>query len=428
MENEARHDHTSTPPGEDTPRWLRRLQKGSWEPEVLISGIALAFIFAFPTRSYDFAAYLVQEGGINFIGGWLTALYLAFVINIFKVFFIVHLCFRFAWAALLGVSYAFPEGVRDEGLFDYMRSVTFRKPAEMTLWLERVCSMMFGAPMLLGLALVPITLYLWLLLGVHKFLGVDFFIIYIVFMVSLIGFSLLGVLLRGATRKRFWGHMARSLYISLSSIYSSNLGKWKIFGYMAVIMVLTIPLSCDDTRDFTLFFDVAELPEEKVTWQDEQRSLLARHDPRRRFPRLLVDTEPLPRAIRVLLAHYEADREHVADLNDYSRQFADSVGWHALVHPADVYRLHLDDTLISLAGWHGILMPNSFQQAYETYIPVDHLSAGYHTLSVEKLAVRKFFSRSGTPVVRDQWAVVRFYHPGPLAGIPPTISKTVPSE
>jgi hypothetical protein len=32
------------------PAWLDDLQKNSWEPEVIISGIALAFIFAFPAQ------------------------------------------------------------------------------------------------------------------------------------------------------------------------------------------------------------------------------------------------------------------------------------------------------------------------------------------------------------------------------------------
>lgn len=40
--------------------WLENLHRNSWEPEVIISGITLAFIFIFPSKSGRF-----QNHGTN---------------------------------------------------------------------------------------------------------------------------------------------------------------------------------------------------------------------------------------------------------------------------------------------------------------------------------------------------------------------------
>jgi len=108
--------------------WLEQLQRNSWEPEVLISGIILAFLFAFPSRVYEFAAFLIQEVGVGSMLSWLVLIYLTAIISVFKIFFVVHLGLRFMWAGLLGLSYAFPKGVIQEKLFKSGRAMIISPP------------------------------------------------------------------------------------------------------------------------------------------------------------------------------------------------------------------------------------------------------------------------------------------------------------
>lgn len=91
--------------------WLKNLQRNSWEPEVIISGLSLAFIFAFPAQVYDFSVKLTQDFGLEFTGAYLVLIYLTMTVGVFKIFFISHLVLRFTWAGILGLSYAFPDGV-----------------------------------------------------------------------------------------------------------------------------------------------------------------------------------------------------------------------------------------------------------------------------------------------------------------------------
>jgi len=97
--------------------WLENLRRNSCEPEVIISGIIFAFLFIFPSKVYEFSAYLIQDLGVGYLPSSLVLLYLTMIISIFKIFFVVHLALRFIWAGLLGLSFAFPEGVIQEKLF-----------------------------------------------------------------------------------------------------------------------------------------------------------------------------------------------------------------------------------------------------------------------------------------------------------------------
>ncbi len=59
---------------QDDLTWLENLQRNSWEPEVIISGITLAFLFIFPSKVYEFAAYLFQDLGVGYLPSSLVLL------------------------------------------------------------------------------------------------------------------------------------------------------------------------------------------------------------------------------------------------------------------------------------------------------------------------------------------------------------------
>ena len=107
--------------------WIKNLQRNSWEPEVIISGISLAFIFAFPAQVFEFGVKLTQEFGLEFTGAYLVLIYLSMILSVFKIFFSIHLILRFIWAGLLGLSYAFPKGVINENLFKISREYYYKK-------------------------------------------------------------------------------------------------------------------------------------------------------------------------------------------------------------------------------------------------------------------------------------------------------------
>jgi hypothetical protein len=231
--------------------WLENLQRNSWDPEVIISGITLAFLFIFPSKIYEFCVYLNQEAGIGYLFSSFLVFYLTGIISVFKIFFVLHLCLRFIWAGLLGLSYAFPQGVINEKLFKVGQTYNYQKPSEMVLQLEKICSMTFGYPISIVIIFLVITFYLAILIGIYVWLDLSFFVIYIIFIGSLL---ILAGLMLTKSKSKFKTWYAQSIVSSISAIYQSNLGKWFSIGYSIVIMILAAPVMISDIEDFSLFF------------------------------------------------------------------------------------------------------------------------------------------------------------------------------
>lgn len=159
-------------------KWLEEQQQNSWNPEIIISGLSLAFILAFPNSIYSFVVFMIQEWGMDFLAAMLVLAYLLILVNLFKVFLITHLALRFAWASLLGISYAFPKGIEQDKLFEHQRLDNYLSPQQMVLKLERICSMAFGIPLNMALIFIPLSIYLALLTGLQIFFWTGFFSFY----------------------------------------------------------------------------------------------------------------------------------------------------------------------------------------------------------------------------------------------------------
>jgi hypothetical protein len=378
--------------------WLDDQQKHSWEPEVIISGIALAFIFAFPAQIFDFGVRLIQDYGLNYVGALLVLLYLSYVINIFKIFLIVHLCLRFAWAGLLGLSYAFPHGAINEKLFKNARHFAYAKPADMALKMERACSMAFAFPLMLSIMFIGITLYLGALLLIYKAFALNFFAIYLIFLGSAILVAVWGV---ADKRSKLKTWLATSFYGSIQAIYQSNLGKWSLFGYLFFILGLAIPLVTADLQGLSLFYNSANLSDERWDWPDKSWFFENHLAPGERFPRVMLASDQVSGgSVLLSLAYYAEDEDRAAIINQDHPSALDTLGWPALHGPTDLYRFYLNDSLVALTGWIPARLPGSGQRAYQSLLDVSSLPIGQHELQVEKLVLWENLFNSGTEAWR----------------------------
>lgn len=388
--------------------WLENLQRNSWEPEVIISGIILAFLFAFPSKIYSFSAMLVQEIGVAFILAMLVLLYLSAVISVFKIFFVVHLALRFIWAGLLGLSYAFPEGVIKENLFKISRNYTYRTPAQMVLEMERTCSMTFAYPISLVFVILVFTSYLGILLFVYVLLDISFFIVYLFFIISLIGFALLMLLgKKSKLKEKYVG----SIMASVSAIYQSNIGKWFSILYGFGIFALSIPLIYNDVRDFSLFFNEVNLLENELKWPSKELSYVEYHDESKRYPRAFLASEFVEgNLLRLSIARYEGDEKFVEDLRDNFQMELDSLGWHELKDTPDIYRFSINDVVLKSSSWRRNRIMVTNQKVFETAIPIGHLPMGTYTLKVEKLIVNYDLLSNEPERIqhREQWDEIDF--------------------
>jgi hypothetical protein len=393
---------SETPPAQGAD-WLDDLQKHSWEPEVIISGIALAFIFAFPAQIFDFGVRLIQDYGLNYVGALLVLLYLAYVINIFKIFLIVHLCLRFAWAGLLGLSYAFPQGAINEKLFKNAQHFEYAKPGDMALKMERACSMAFAFPLMLSIMFIAITLYLGALLLIYKAFDLNFFAIYLIFLGTAIAVAIWGV---ADKRSKLKTWLTTSFYGSIQAIYQSNLGKWSLLGYLFFILGLAIPFVTSDLKGLSLYYNSANLSGERWEWPDKSWYFENHLPSGERFPRVMLASDQVNgSAVLLSLAYYAEDEAHLAVINQDHQTALDTLGWPALHHPTDLHRFYLNDSLVSLERWAPARLPGSGQRAYQSLLDISALPPGQHELRVEKLVLWENLFNSGTEAWRRKnWA------------------------
>lgn len=368
---------------QEAPAWLKHLQNNSWEPEIFISGIMLAFIFAFPSRIFDFSVRLVQDHGVEYLGAFLILIYVTGVFGIFKVFFIVHLLLRFTWAGLLGMSYAFPNGVVKEKLFKNAQDFDYPTPVSMVERLERICSMTFAFPTMLGLVMLMIAAYFGLLLGIYHFLHVPFVAIYVFFILSAVMFS---VLMMSKKKSRFRQWYATSLLSSVSAVYQSNLGKWAMSAYIFFIVLLAFPSILTDTEGFSDYLNLANQSQEKREWPNAAEVYEDAQITPKRFARAFMSSEEVKgNFARLSVAYYQEDERIPSRLSSEFATTLDTLQWGTVSKPADLYKIYINDSLASHTQWTNIIVSSTGQRAYQTLLDVSSLGHGIHTVRVEKL-------------------------------------------
>jgi hypothetical protein len=393
----------------NTPEWLKRLQDNSWEPEIFISGILLAFIFTVPTHVYQFAVKLIQDSGFSYFGAYLVLIYTAATINVFKIFFITHLTLRFFWAGLLGLSYAYPEGVNKSKLFNIAKSFDYIKPIDMVLRIEKLCSSTFAYPSFVGIYGVVFAGYLILLLFIQLWLKLSFLYVYVMFMASLLLFALL-MLVGKNNRIRKW--FGSSMTSSISAIYQSNMGKWTTMGYTFIILALAIPGISGDINNFMLFLNNSNLNSEELKWSHKEYFYTENREADIRFPRTNIPSEIVEKNYLPLsVAHYEEDELSMPNFSITYAKSLDTLNWQHVKNPTDLYRVYINDSLFSTTKWVPTMYEESNQKAYSTLIDISTLPEGYHTVRVEKLLESLFpFAYKYTPDIRlrKNWSKFNF--------------------
>jgi hypothetical protein len=389
--------------------WLKNLQRNSWEPEVIISGLSLAFIFAFPAQVYDFSVKLTQDFGLEFTGAYLVLIYLTMTIGVFKIFFISHLVLRFTWAGLLGLSYAFPDGVINENLFKRSREYHYRKPQQMVLKLERFCSMAFAFPMMMGIIFSGFTLYLSMLLFLYWFFDLNFFLIYIIFMASLIGFALFSSFSKKNKLKKW---LFSTIFYTVQATYQSNLGKWAIIVYTFFIMGLTLPFIKSDAQGFFKYANAANLDGDDLEWADNSLYFEDKKEPKKRFPRAIMPSDKVSGEMTTIsLAHYEEDSKNLNLIIEKFNSIPDSLGWHAIEKPQDLYRIYVNGIQVSNknSDWRKLVIGTSGQKAYQFILNIKELDTGVHEIRIEKIVLLGALGFSDPEIrYKKNWAKFTF--------------------
>jgi len=370
---------------QDDLTWLENLQRNSWEPEIIITGLILAFLFIFPAKIYEFAAYLVQDIGTGFLLSTLVLFYLSTVISVFKIFFIVQLSLRFVWAGLLGLSYAFPKGVNQEKLFKTAQGYSYQHPDEMVLRMEKICSMTLAYPVSISIMILIFTLYLGSLIAIKVFLNLPFMAIYAFFIISLMAFA---ILMASMKKNKFKKWYSQTILSSVGATYQSNIGKWFTIWYGLVVILLSIPIILNDVKGFNLFFNEISVSEADIDWPISEFYFEDVHPEEKRYPRAYAQSQIMEgSSYKLGIPFYVDDEKSIELLNEKFQNKLDSLSWRKIEAMPDLYQIYIDEKPYYPKNWLPLKSSISGQKSFETILYLDSLESGIHELRVEKVMV-----------------------------------------
>jgi len=389
------------------PKWLQDTQNKSWEPEIIISGLMLTSLFILPTKLFEFCGMLVQDFGVEYISAWLILIYLSIIINIFKIFFIVHLLVRLAWTGMVGLSYAFPKGVINENLFKVFSHHEFKKPAELVIKLERWCSIMFAFPVYIGIIFIIISFILFLFLSISTYFELSImYAIGIIVFIALVYF-ISSLLFKNSAISRL---NATSIPSTISSIYQSNLGKWPVQISVVVLMLTAFPSVVTDINGFDMFLNASQLNDK---WLPKSEFYYDNHEEEQRFARSFINSAIVKEQhfMELNVAYYAEDER---TSRKYKEQVIidnslDSLNWKSVNTAEDLINIYLNDSLIQIEEWQYLNLPYTNQRVYNTFIDISHIPMGLNHIRVEKLTFANIEPIVTRWRVRDKWALIPFF-------------------
>lgn len=372
---------------------------------MIISGISLAFLFVIPSRLFEFSVILIQDYGLEQIPAQLILVYFSVIISVFKIFLAIHLVMRFIWAGMLGISYAFPDGIVKEKLFKYSQSVEYRSSQYYLLQLERWCSILYGAPISVAIPVFSMTLYLIALIGIYLVFNLDFQIVYFVFMLTVLVFAVGGIVGKKSKLKTMIG---KSMSGTIGAIYQSNLGKWFFVVFSLGLFFLSMPLIVQDLNGFSAYQANVNTEESRYDWPDDRDYFEEYNSERKRFSRMWTPTKAVDgEKLDLYLARYERDQMSIPDMNE--RLKYDTIPWKKVETLIDQYRIYLNDSLVDAEKWVQVTAGHTAQRALFGQIPVAHLAPGIHEIRLEKLVYIPPFLTVGNQLRhRKQWARFEF--------------------
>ena len=388
--------------------WLEHLQKNSWEPEVIISGISLAVLFIIPSSLFDYSIIMIQDYGLEHIPALLVLIYFSLIISVFKIFLITHLFLRFMWAGMLGITYAFPEGVLKSKLFKFSQDLEYPHPRVYLLNLERWCSMIYGYPLSVVIPIFSITAYLIFLIGIYLIFNLDFQIVYLFFILSIFGILIIGSIFKKFKLKSLIG---TSMNGTIGAVFSSHLGKWTMLWVSLGLVVIAIPFILSDLKGFSYFQPMTNLDEEFYDWPDQSRYFEEYNTEKVRFPRVWTESMKVSGDnLNLYLAKYARDEQDLPRLQTLlSTNDNDTLGWEKLEKVEDTYLIFLNDSLITSEKWMLTTSGITGQKAFFGIIPIADLPQGIHEIRVEKLVYIPPFVFTGNELRnRKRWARFNF--------------------
>ena len=430
--------HTNNPTKPQNKEWIQETSLKSWEPELLISGVAIYLTINLPNLLNWLNSFYIY----NFVFDSdnkvisLTDLIFAILTSIaylLSVTFVTHFALRAFWVGLVGLISVYPDGIRYDQITSYSTyylSQMKKKLGPMDafiLRLDQLCSVLFSISFMFVILLLGVCwMYLVFLLvigGLQFFLPDDIYKSYEL----IIFFSLFGVILayalaisilnlkafRDHPRLRVWHfrlswHMSTVffpfIYRPMSFIiftFMSHVSRKKLFIYGGMIFVffytvLTASLSGNnfnrlfDNRDFYNAKSEINLIQsqnyDNLLEQDEIVNTLTIQSEvvKEDYLRLFI---AYPRSLDFQLREFCQEPKVADTLNKYQKRALKTQ--HNLDCISRFLQIYIDDSLYTSQEFVFYESEKPSKKGMLTFVSIKKLKSGKHLLKIIPIQPKK---------------------------------------
>lgn len=375
----------------ETPAWLLETQNKSWEPEILISGISLTFVFLLAEPLYNFCAMLIQQYGVyHAVAQKLYALAAIYLTGL-KTVLILHLALRGMWTGFVGLSYVFPHGINMDRMPKDKRHIDYPKPVAYVKKLETICSLLFSF-IYSSVVLSAGTLIIFVPIILLFVAGLDPYYIRIATL-GLVGLMFLLAVVYSvfmffrSARSRLVRKVDRLNYAGVMNIYATNLGTKKTLLVFALFFLLMFGLSRRTISSFD-FDNRKSAPGAKQHGLLRLRPehYLDQRNPNLRVSKAAINSFQAAGSLRLFISLYKQDTYTVkAIAADPARlDGLKKKPWARATGVPYLYRIRINDVPVADLSWVIMETPGG-QQGMVTDIPLTKCAAGLHLLHIDKL-------------------------------------------
>jgi len=395
------------------PDWLIETQNKSWEPEILISGITLTFLFILSSHIYNFYGMLIQDFGVSKIIPETLYIITIIILTGLKIVLIIHLILRGIWTGFVGLSYVFPHGVRQEKLSKTDRNVRFEKPETFVIKLEKVCSLLFSfifssIAFFLSFYLMYIPIILMFMSGLNRKVITIVTQVYttgVVVSVITLAFLLKTKLKKSNLKNR----LSNNLYSFTLNIYFTNIGKIKTYLIFGIYFLLVILLSVSDLTKFKFKNNKGSVFSEKagiIRLNNDHYEAL--RNKKLRIPKATINQFRMTeKKLKLFVSFYKNDVYTVEKIQKNPSLLKEH-GMESENHQKtlpDLYHIMIDDISISGLRWYEAENQHTDQKGFFTSIPLNNLNRGYHELRIDKVLWR--FKKEKLKLIKN-WQIIPF--------------------
>jgi len=404
-------------------------QQQSWQIEntqieILIASGFIFFLFNLPDFLTNYfidvneSKIIQAEGTILFFGSYIFA-------RALLIGFSIILFLRALWLAFLGINYAFPQGINYSKLSysNYFKEKTKHKTSvkNRIIKLEKVCSLTYSVTIILTLLTIGMFLLMSLIFYVIYYLAPSFYvpefgyvIIIVLFLMMLGIFDLIffGFLKRFQIISKIYYPLYKLFkWLSLSFTYSqewltfiSNTSRWKVYGLFLSYFVLSFFISSSEISErlgSDLFFQVfsvedrnyTKLPSFQQVKNNRYENML---DSEKRIMTACIQSDIIKDSyLKVFVVYqkwFDSTLDSLFKKNDVilklrQKSYIEYMKNDSLIQKTlnEFFITKIDDQEFSDSDWYFHDHSITGEKGFLTYLPLDKLVKGKHTLFINRL-------------------------------------------